>query len=111
MPTCASRRLRAAIRLIARTTAPVINDPRAVMKTGRIDNAIRLGDVPGVATPRTIAMAREILAGPTARVRWRTRDLRFRCCCALPAIIPGAISIWWSRRRNLSAAARRSSRR
>ena len=34
------------------------------MKTGRIDNAIRLGDVPGVATPRTIAIAREVLAGP-----------------------------------------------
>ncbi|HEX5230847.1 MAG TPA: tetratricopeptide repeat protein [Bradyrhizobium sp.] len=56
--------LRAAAGLIGRTTAPVINDPRAVMKTGRIDNAIRLGDVPGVATPRTIAIAREILAGP-----------------------------------------------
>jgi glutathione synthase/RimK-type ligase-like ATP-grasp enzyme/Flp pilus assembly protein TadD len=56
--------LRAAAGLIGRTTAPVINDPRAVMKTGRIDNAIRLGDVPGVAAPRTIAIAREILAGP-----------------------------------------------
>lgn len=56
--------LQAAAGLIGRATAPVINDPRAVMKTGRIDNAIRLGDVPGVATPRTIAMAREILAGP-----------------------------------------------
>ena len=31
--------LEAAIHLIDRTTAPVINDPRAVMKTGRIDNA------------------------------------------------------------------------
>ena len=54
--------LEAAVRLIARTSAPVINDPRAVMKTGRISNAIRLGAVPGVVTPRTIAIARDILA-------------------------------------------------
>jgi glutathione synthase/RimK-type ligase-like ATP-grasp enzyme len=56
--------LEAAVRLIARTSAPVINDPRAVMKTGRISNATRLGAVPGVVTPRTIAIARDILAGP-----------------------------------------------
>ena len=56
--------LEAAVRLIARSPAPVINDPRAVMKTGRISNAIRLGAVPGVVTPRTIAIARDILAGP-----------------------------------------------
>jgi hypothetical protein len=56
--------LEAAARLIARSSAPVINDPRAVMKTGRISNAIRLGAVPGVVTPRTIAIARDILAGP-----------------------------------------------
>src|SRR5580692_12061013 len=55
--------LEAAIRLIARTTAPVINDPVAVMKTGRISNATRLGAVPGVVTPRTIAVARSLLAG------------------------------------------------
>jgi glutathione synthase/RimK-type ligase-like ATP-grasp enzyme len=55
--------LEAAVLLIARTSAAVINDPRAVMKTGRISNAIRLGAVPGVVTPRTIAIARDILAG------------------------------------------------
>jgi glutathione synthase/RimK-type ligase-like ATP-grasp enzyme len=55
--------LEAAVCLIARTSAPVINDPREVMKTGRISNAIRLGAVPGVVTPRTIAIARDILAG------------------------------------------------
>jgi glutathione synthase/RimK-type ligase-like ATP-grasp enzyme len=34
------------------------------MKTGRIDNANRLGALPGVVTPRTIAVARNLLAGP-----------------------------------------------
>jgi tetratricopeptide (TPR) repeat protein len=56
--------LEAAIRLMARTSAPVINDPGAVMKTGRISNARRLRAVPGVVTPRTISIARNILAGP-----------------------------------------------
>jgi glutathione synthase/RimK-type ligase-like ATP-grasp enzyme len=56
--------LEAAVRLIARSSAPVINDPRAVMKTGRISNAHRLTTVPGVVTPRTLAIPRDILAGP-----------------------------------------------
>jgi glutathione synthase/RimK-type ligase-like ATP-grasp enzyme len=56
--------LEAAARLIARTSAPVINDPNAVMKTGRIGNANRLRDLPGVVTARTIAIARDVLAGP-----------------------------------------------
>jgi glutathione synthase/RimK-type ligase-like ATP-grasp enzyme len=55
--------LEAATRLMARATVPVINDPRAVMKTGRIDNAVRLRDVPGVVTARTTAMPRALLAG------------------------------------------------
>ncbi len=58
--------LEAAIDLIARSTKPVINDPRAVMKTGRISNAARLAAVPGVVTPKTLAIARDILAGPDA---------------------------------------------
>jgi glutathione synthase/RimK-type ligase-like ATP-grasp enzyme len=56
--------LEAATRLIARTSAPVINDPRAVMKTSRIGNSQRLRAVPGVVTPQTTAVARELLAGP-----------------------------------------------
>ena len=56
--------LKAATRMLARTTAPVVNDPRAVMKTGRIGNSRRLRTVQGVVTPRTLAMARRILAGP-----------------------------------------------
>jgi glutathione synthase/RimK-type ligase-like ATP-grasp enzyme len=54
--------LEAAIRLIAQTRAPVINDPDAVMRTGRIDNASRLGAIAGVVTARTAAFPRDILA-------------------------------------------------
>ncbi|HEX3859655.1 MAG TPA: tetratricopeptide repeat protein [Pseudolabrys sp.] len=58
--------LDAAARLIKRTDAPIINDPRAVFKTGRTDNAKRLSALPGVVTPRTIAMPRDALTGPQA---------------------------------------------
>jgi Flp pilus assembly protein TadD/glutathione synthase/RimK-type ligase-like ATP-grasp enzyme len=55
--------LEAAVDLIARSTKPLINDPRAVMKTGRISNAQRLAALPGVVTPKTLSVARDILAG------------------------------------------------
>lgn len=56
--------LEAAIRLTGRSRAPLINDPHAVMKSGRIDNARRLASLPGVVTPKTISVARDILMGP-----------------------------------------------
>ena len=56
--------LEAAIRLIRRSHAPVINDPRAVMKTGRICNAARLAALPGVVTAKTLSVARDVLADP-----------------------------------------------
>jgi Tetratricopeptide repeat len=55
--------LDAAIRLIARSPVPVINDPRAVIRTGRIDNARRLAALPGVVAPRTLPVERGILIG------------------------------------------------
>jgi glutathione synthase/RimK-type ligase-like ATP-grasp enzyme len=56
--------LKAAIRLTAQSREPLINDPRAVMKTGRIENAARLATLPGVVTPKTLAVARAALSGP-----------------------------------------------
>jgi hypothetical protein len=56
--------LDAAIRLIARTKAPVINDPGLVMGTGRIDIARRLGTIADVVTARTVALTRDVLANP-----------------------------------------------
>ena len=55
--------LEAAIRLTARSKAPLINDPRAVMKSGRIDNAARLAALPGVVTAKTLSVGRSIVAG------------------------------------------------
>jgi Flp pilus assembly protein TadD len=55
--------LQAACRLAAQACVPVINDPRAVMKTGRIGNALRLRAVPGVVTAQTLAVSRAVLTG------------------------------------------------
>jgi hypothetical protein len=56
--------LEAATRIAAGARVGVINDPRAVMKTGRIGNAERLRGMAGVRTARTMAMARDVLTGP-----------------------------------------------
>jgi glutathione synthase/RimK-type ligase-like ATP-grasp enzyme len=61
--------LEAAIRLAARATTPVINDPRAVMRTGRIDNAARLSQLAGVVAPKTLSVRSAVLAGGEG-VRW-----------------------------------------
>jgi len=54
--------LEAAIRLTALSSAPVINDPCAVMKTGRLDNAACLAALPGVVTPKVLSVPRAVLA-------------------------------------------------
>jgi tetratricopeptide (TPR) repeat protein len=56
--------LRAAVELLDRTTAPVINHPATVLRTGRAQNARRFSDIPGVATPRCQLLPREQLADP-----------------------------------------------
>jgi glutathione synthase/RimK-type ligase-like ATP-grasp enzyme len=58
--------LEAAVRLTARSKAPVINDPSAVMRSGRIDNAARLSALPGVVTATTLSVDRAVLAGHEA---------------------------------------------
>jgi Flp pilus assembly protein TadD len=58
--------LKAAVALMKRTPAPVVNDPRTIFKTGRIDNARRLGRLEDVVAPRTVAMPRKTLQGADA---------------------------------------------
>jgi glutamate/tyrosine decarboxylase-like PLP-dependent enzyme/glutathione synthase/RimK-type ligase-like ATP-grasp enzyme len=53
--------------LVAQTTAPVINPPSAVLATGRCDITRRLAGVPGVITPKTMILSRELLAAPDAK--------------------------------------------
>jgi hypothetical protein len=56
--------LEAAAKLAALTEAPVLNHPSAVLKTGRIANASRLRQAPGVIAPAMMSLPRAALAGP-----------------------------------------------
>jgi tetratricopeptide (TPR) repeat protein len=47
--------LKAAMALLAQTTAPIINSPAQVLLTERESNARRLASIPGVTTPSTAA--------------------------------------------------------
>ena len=58
--------LQAAEGLLARTTAPVVNSPRAVLLTGRADNARRMAAIPGLVAPRTMTFPRAALADVSA---------------------------------------------
>ena len=56
----------AAARVLANLAAPVLNRPEAVLKTGRVDTAARLGRLPEVTTPKIASFAREFLGGAEA---------------------------------------------
>ena len=62
---CRQALIRGAV-LVQRTGAPVINHPAAVLRTGRVENARRLGALPGVVAPAIANLSRDILAGPDA---------------------------------------------
>lgn len=98
--------LEAAAALVAQTTAPVINSPRAVMTTGRLSNSERLGHLPGVVTPRIVRMPRALLAGSDGLVALERHGLAFPLllrrpgfhtgehfvCVDTPAALPAALA-------------------
>ncbi len=61
-----SQALDATRAVLARTTAPLINPPAAVLATTRSNNAKRLAGLPGVVTPITITLSRDRLSAPDA---------------------------------------------
>jgi len=58
--------LLAAERLVATSSAPVVNLPGAVAQTDRVSVAARLKDVPGVVAPETKNFPRSVLSAPDA---------------------------------------------
>ena len=58
--------LAAAEQIMARTTAPLINQPSRVRCTGRAANAIRLATIPNVRAPRILALHRNALSAARA---------------------------------------------
>ncbi|HVX13396.1 MAG TPA: hypothetical protein VHC22_19590 [Pirellulales bacterium] len=58
--------LAAAVEVLRRSTAPVINPPERVMGTGRVDNARRLARIQGVVTPKMALLPRALLESSAA---------------------------------------------
>ena len=97
--------LEAARRITARAKVPVINDPAAIMKTGRIDNAARLGKLAGVRTARTIAIARDALTGPDGAGSLGSRGFGFPLLLRSMGYHTGRNFIRVERAEDLAAAA------
>jgi glutamate/tyrosine decarboxylase-like PLP-dependent enzyme/glutathione synthase/RimK-type ligase-like ATP-grasp enzyme len=75
--------------LVARSTAPVINSPAAVLATGRCAIAERLARVPGVVTAKTLTLARESLASPDAGAALREEGFEFPLLVRTPGFHGG----------------------
>jgi hypothetical protein len=69
--------LLAAEALLAFTTGPVLNHPRAVGATGRCENASRWQKLPGVITPVTVTFPYALLAGADGASALAARDFTF----------------------------------
>jgi tetratricopeptide repeat protein len=81
--------LDAAAALLKRTRAPIINHPRSIFKTGRIDNARRLGRLKDVVAPRTVAVSRNMLEGAQPAAAIARAGLRFPLLLRSPGFHTG----------------------
>lgn len=81
--------LEAARALLRRTDAPLINPPDAVLRTGRAENAARLGALPGVITPRIEQLPRALLAGPDGVATLEARGFAFPLLLRSPGFHTG----------------------
>ena len=80
--------LAAAQSVVALTRAPVLNLPSAVMATGRADHA-RLAHLPGVVTPRTITLPRDLLVSPDGPPAVARHGFRFPLLVRTPGFHTG----------------------
>ena len=74
--------------LVALTKARVINLPAAVLATGRADHA-RLSHLPGVVTPATITLPREILSSDDSAAAVARHGFRFPLLVRTPGFHTG----------------------
>jgi Tfp pilus assembly protein PilF len=70
--------LRTAREIVARSGAPVINDPQAVLASSRASVTERLARIPGVIAPRTIALPRSAITAEELTRRRFTFPLLLR---------------------------------
>jgi glutathione synthase/RimK-type ligase-like ATP-grasp enzyme len=85
----AGEALAAAQSVVALSGAPVLNRPAAVMATGRGDNAGRLSAVPGVITPRTATLPREVLVSGDGAAALARHGLSFPMLLRTPGFHTG----------------------
>lgn len=78
-----------AVTLMDRTFAPVVNSPAAVLRTGRAENASRLGAIPGVIAPRIANVSRATLAAQDAVRDLERRAFRFPILLRAPGFHNG----------------------
>ena len=81
--------LDAAALLVEHTSAPVLNRPSAVQATGRCENALRLGEIPGLITPRTSRLERSLLGGPHGPDALTARGFNFPLLLRAPGFHMG----------------------
>jgi Tetratricopeptide repeat len=97
--------LRAAAAVLSPTSVPIVNHPAAVMKTGRLFNAARLGRLPGVTAPRIIAVPRGVLLGAQAHGLLATRGFTFPLLVRAPGFHTGRHFVRVDGAADLAAAA------
>jgi hypothetical protein len=96
--------LDAAVALTKLTRAPIINDPRRIFQTGRINNSRRLSRLKDVVAPRTVAMPREVLHGADAAGAIARAGLQFPLLLRSPGFHTGRNFILVERPGDLEAA-------
>lgn len=97
--------LEAAARLVADSKVPVLNTPRAVMKTGRSDNAECLRGIPGVRTAQTLSIPRDVLAQADGAAALAASGLAFPLLLRSPGYHTGRNFILVETAADLPAAA------
>jgi aromatic-L-amino-acid decarboxylase len=81
--------LKAAQSVAALSGAPVLNNPSAVLATGRSDNARRLARLSGVIAPETVTLTREVLHSHDAETTLARHGLKFPLLLRTPGFHTG----------------------
>ena len=81
--------LAAAKKLVASSSAPLLNAPSAVIATGRADNSQRLSNIPGVIAPAMVNLPREILLSPDVDTVLARHGLTFPLLMRTPGFHTG----------------------
>jgi hypothetical protein len=98
--------LAAAQIIVARTARPVINDPAAVLATGRLANAERLRGLADVVMPRMASLARDLFADPQTTADLSARGFHVPLLLRAPGFHTGRHFVRVNGASDLAAAAR-----